>query len=287
MRTNRFDYSYSVAWNLLLITVGCILFSLGAKGILVHHSFVSGGLFGLALLAHYSMPAISTGSVYFLLNIPMFLMGWFKISRRFFWYSLYAMVVTTVSYELMQVSFHIKSDIHAAIAAGVICGAGAGIVLRSLGSNGGLDVVAIYLYQRYNIGIGKFYFAFNFVLFSLSFLALDPDIIIDSLIMVFITSVVVEYCLSMFSQRKVVYVISDRAGEIYTRIRDELRMGATFIQGRGGYSNKEKHILMTVVNNVQLKRLEEIVFTTDDTALFIAENTFNVIGSSFSRRKVY
>lgn len=287
MSTTRFDFSYSIAWNLLLITMGSALFAMGAKAIIVHHNFIAGGLFGLALLGHYTLEGITTGTLFLLLNIPMFVLGWFKVSRRFFWYSLYAMAVTTAAYELIHANFMIKDPIHAAIAAGVICGAGAGVVLRSLGSNGGLDVIAVMLYQRYNIGIGKFYFLFNFLLFSLSFLKLNPDLIIDSLIMVFISSVVVEYCLSMFSQRKVVYVISDHASEIYTRIRDELRMGATFIKGFGGYSNKEKNILMTVVNNVQLKRLEEVVFTTDDTALFIAENTFHVIGSSFSRRKVY
>ena len=44
---------------------------------------------------------------------------------------------------------------------------------------------------------------------------------------------------------------------------------------------------MTVINNIQLKRLEEIVFTKDEEALFIVENTFNVIGASFSKRKIY
>ncbi|MFA5515291.1 MAG: DUF2179 domain-containing protein [Desulfuromonadales bacterium] len=46
-------------------------------------------------------------------------------------------------------------------------------------------------------------------------------------------------------------------------------------------------MLLTVINNIQLKRLEEIVFTEDPDALFIVENTFTVIGSTFSRRKIY
>jgi len=287
MAHSRFDYTYSVPWNLALILAGSVLFALGAKAIVAPHGFIAGGVFGVALLAHYATGLASPGVLYLLLNIPLFALAWVFVSRRFLYYSLWAMVVASVAFELIQADFGIRDPLHAAIAAGVLCGAGAGMVLRSLGSNGGLDVVAVLLFQRYNIGIGKFYFVFNLGLFSLSFTTLAVDLVIDSLIMVFITSVVVEYCLAMFSQRKVVYVISDASGQICERIRAEMGLGGTFIQGRGAYTGRPKDILMTVVNNVQLKRLEEVVFTTDEHALFIAENTFNVLGSSFSRRKIY
>ena len=62
---------------------------------------------------------------------------------------------------------------------------------------------------------------------------------------------------------------------------------ASFLFGRGAYTGKHKKVLMTVVNNYQLKRLEEAVFTIDADAFFIAESTFNVIGKGFSRRKMY
>lgn len=55
----------------------------------------------------------------------------------------------------------------------------------------------------------------------------------------------------------------------------------------GAYHKQKKTVLMVVINNIKLKRLEEIVFTTDNYALFIVENTFNVLGSTFSRRKIY
>jgi uncharacterized membrane-anchored protein YitT (DUF2179 family) len=55
----------------------------------------------------------------------------------------------------------------------------------------------------------------------------------------------------------------------------------------GAYHGQNKTVLMVVINNIQLKRLEEIVFTADDHALFIVENTFSVLGSTFSKRKLY
>jgi uncharacterized membrane-anchored protein YitT (DUF2179 family) len=77
------------------------------------------------------------------------------------------------------------------------------------------------------------------------------------------------------------------SSEIAARMSKDLNIGATLIQGRGAYSGRDKEILMTITNNIQLKRLEEKVFSIDADALFIVENSFDVIGSSFRKRKMY
>jgi uncharacterized membrane-anchored protein YitT (DUF2179 family) len=91
----------------------------------------------------------------------------------------------------------------------------------------------------------------------------------------------------MFNQRKLVIVISDKSDAIAQGVIKKLQRGVTLLYGRGGYSGRPKKVLLTVVNNYQLKRLEEAVFSIDSQAFFITENTFNVIGKGFSRRKVY
>ena len=280
-------FKYGILWNLLIITTGSIIFSLGVKGIVVHHGFIPAGLFGLGVLCYYTIPSVSAGIWYFLFNIPLFLMGWFLLSRRFVLYSFYAMTIAALSYELITVDFAVKNQLYAAILAGVICGFGSGMVLRSLGSNGGLDVVAIILNQRYNIGIGKVYFIFNLVLFSMSAFVLEIDLIIASLILVFILSYVLEYTLALFSQRKIVMIISDNNKKIAEDMLEKLKLGATFINGNSAYPEKERNIIMAITNNIMLKPLEEIVFSNDENAVFIIENTFNVIGTGFSKRKIY
>jgi len=281
------NFVYSVWWNLLLITVGSVLFALGAQAIAIPHRFLPGGLFGLGSLLYYVTDRLDPGSWYFLLNLPVFVFGWFRVGRRFCLYSFYAMAVTTLAFKLLSVSIPIGNELYAAVAAGCICGFGAGIVLRSLGSNGGLDVFAVWLSQRYNIGIGKTYFYCNLALFLSAAPHLGYDLIVASLIMAFISTTTLDYALSLFSQRKLVLIISDRPDQIARAILKEMKQGATFLAGYGAYTSKAKDVLLTVVNNVQLKRLEEVTFINDPQALFIVENTFTVLGSSFSRRKIY
>lgn len=283
---SRFALTYSPLWNLFLLTLGSALYALGLNALAIEHNLIQGGLFGVSLLIHYGLDGISPGVLFFVLNIPFFLTAWKHTSRRFLLYSLYCMTVMSVFVLLFKFTFEVRDELYAALAAGVLCGAGSGCILRSLGSGGGLDIMAVLLNRKYNIGIGKFYFYFNFVLFGFSFLSLSMDKVIASLIMVFVTSVVMEQVLMMFSQRKVCFIVSDKSREIVDQVMKEMAIGSTLLKGCGAYTCKDKEIIMTVINNIQLKKLEEIVFTADEHALFIVENTFNVIGSSFSKRKI-
>jgi uncharacterized membrane-anchored protein YitT (DUF2179 family) len=82
-------------------------------------------------------------------------------------------------------------------------------------------------------------------------------------------------------------IVSEKSDVIATSVNQKLNRGATLLAGKGAFTGKEKQVIMTVVNNYQLKRLEETVFTIDPEAFMITENTFNVLGKGFSRRKVY
>ena len=287
MSTKKKDIVFSIAWNLILLTTGAVVLAIGIKAIAIPHGFITGGFSGFSLLIYYVFGGLSPGTWYFVLNIPLFIAGWIFLSRRFFFYSLFGMVVLTVAIDLIPFAIPIHDKLLAALAAGALIGAGAGTYLHSLGSAGGVDIIAIILNQKFNVRIGRFYFYFNLVLFGLSFGFLDIDIILFSLMLSFVTSMVADYFLSMFNQRKMVFIISDRSDSIARAIFEKLSRGSTFLFGRGAYTGRRKKVIMTVVNNYQLKRLEEAVFNVDSDAFFITENTFNVIGKGFSRRKQY
>jgi uncharacterized membrane-anchored protein YitT (DUF2179 family) len=82
-------------------------------------------------------------------------------------------------------------------------------------------------------------------------------------------------------------VISEKPDEIADQVMQKMKIGTTMLPGLGGYKKIQKTVLLIVVNNIQLKRLEEIVFSNDPYSMFIVENTFSVLGSTFSKRKIY
>jgi len=287
MKTTKIKWAYSLLWNLLLITSGGILLAIGIKSIAIPHGFITGGFSGLSLLIYYIFGGLSPGMWYLVLNIPLFIIGGFWLSRRFVFYSLFGMLVVTFAIDWISFQIPIQDQLLAALAAGSIIGAGAGIYLHSLGSAGGSDIIAIILNQKLNVQIGRFFFFFNLALFSLSFHILEIDLILYSLVLTFIVSQVTDYFLSLFNQRKLVLIISEMSDGIVDAILKKLGRGATLLHGQGAYSGKDKKVVMTVVNNYQLKRLEAVVFCIDANAFFITENTFSVLGPGFSRRKMY
>jgi len=287
MTEEKSRFVYSIFWNCGLITIGSLIQAIALKGVAIPHNFVPGGLFGVGSLIYYQTGWLDPALLYLLLNIPMFILGYIFISRRFLGFSALAMLLITLFYQLIDFQIAISNQFYAALIFGVLLGVGAGMVLRSLGSNGGLDVIAVILNQKFNIGLGKVYFVFNLLLFSLSFASLDNDLVIASMIAVFLCSVSIDYCLSMFNQRKLTFIISEKPDEIADKVMKDLKIGTTMLPAVGAYRKQSRTVLLVVINNIQLKRLEELVFTTDSYALFIVENTFNVLGSTFSRRKIY
>jgi uncharacterized membrane-anchored protein YitT (DUF2179 family) len=280
-------HAFPLFWNLSLLTFGAAVFGFGVNGIVVGKGLIAGGISGLALLAYYLVGLLDPGTIYFLLNLPLMVLGWISLSRRFILYTLYGMGAVSLAMYLLPTRALIPDPLLAAVFGGAVMGAGSGIMLRTLGSAGGTDILAIWLNQKYNLRIGQFNFYFNLAVFAAGLAFYDVTLVLYSIILSYTNAKVMDYFLSLFNQRKMVFIISDQAEAIARDIICHLKRGATFLHGTGAYTGQPKRVILTITNTVQIKRLEELVFSHDPNAFFVVENTFNVLGEGFSRRKVY
>ncbi len=281
------DITYSIPWNLFLLSLGAFLMALAINGIAIPHGMVTGGFSGLGILLYYLFPVITPGVWLFLFNIPVFALGYVSISRRFFWYSLYGALMVSVLLEVVHLTIPIRDSFLAALAFGCVVGVGMGICFRSLGSSGGTDIIAIWLNQKFGLRIGQVSFAATALVFAAAFATLETDKVLYSLTAVFISAQVTDYILTLSNQRKMVLIIASQPDDIVKLVNNRLRRGATLLYGCGAYSHTPRTIILTVINTMQMKNLEEIVFSVDPNAFVIFENTLNVIGKGFSKRKIY
>lgn len=178
----------SLPWNILLLWLGAFVFVLGYNGIAGHHDFVPGALYGLAVVGNNFTPNFSLAQWYFCLNVPLFLIAWKGVSRRFFILNLFTMSMITLMTPYVHLDFGIQNEIYAAISAGAVMGAGSGIILRTYGGGGGLDVLAVILNQRYALRFGVFYFFINALVMSAALSRYTPDKIVASLVMLRVLS---------------------------------------------------------------------------------------------------
>jgi len=286
----RVAITNSVPWNLFLLTTGALISTFALMGIARPHGFVSGGFYGLSMLVEYATNSIGIAAWYAIFSIPVLCAGWFFLSRRFMLYTIYCIAVAVVAtqfFVLYGLDVGITDKTLAAIATGALCGMGSGIALRSLGSDGGTSVISLILNQKYNFNVGTVSITFNFLLFLAALPVIKVDNVLYSMIIAYITGSLTNYFLSMFNDRKLVYIISDHYQNIAQSIMRNLGRGCTVLHGEGSFTRQKREILLTVVHNIQLKRLEELVLTEDPDAFVIIDSTYQVLGRGFSQRKKY
>ena len=268
----------TVCFNLLLIFAGCILCATALKGILVPKQFLAGGITGLSLLVHYVLPSLPLGLIYFILNIPLFVIGWLFVGRRFFFYSLAGVFIFSAVIFGPYPVIPIEDMILSALAAGILTGAGSGLILRSLGSAGGLDILTVVLFKKFSIRPGMFILAFNVALMALSILRLPLEMVLYTLISLYVSAQFVNFVLIGLSQRKAIMIISPKWNEISRAIMDKLQRGVTVVRAQGGYSGKELHILYSVITFTELSRFKEIIRILDPQAFVVVTETLEVMG---------
>jgi len=267
-----------VLWNLCLICLGSVLVAVAINGILIPHQFVSGGFTGVALVIHYLFQSFPLSWLYFLLNVPIFVLGWTFVGRRFFLYSILGMVVFSAAIAWVHVPVPIHDKILSAILAGIITGIGAGIILRSMGSSGGTDILSVILVNRFSIRIGNTMLAFNAIVLTAASLIFSLDTALYTLIYIYVSSQIINIVLTGLSQRKAVFIISPKWQEISREVLDKVGRGVTFIQGKGGYSGQDEQILYTVVSLRELHRIKDIIRQMDPKAFVVVHNTLEVMG---------
>jgi uncharacterized membrane-anchored protein YitT (DUF2179 family) len=267
-----------IGYNLLLICLGSAIVAVALNGIIIPHKFVSGGLTGLALGIHYLFPLLPVSWLYFILNIPLFVIAWKFVGRRFFYYSIAGMTIFSAMVGWVNFPIYVQDKILSALFAGILTGVGAGIILKSKGSAGGTDILSVALLNRFSIRVGSTILAFNIIVLTAASILFSLESALYTLIYMYVSSRIVEVVLTGLSQRKAVIIISPKWDEISQKILNEIVRGVTFIKGQGAYSGKDENILYTVVTFRELPRVKDIIRETDPDAFVVVHETLEVMG---------
>ena len=273
-----------IAWNLILMAIGCLLCALAINGIIVPKQFLAGGFTGLALLLHYFVPAVPVGAAYFVFNVPIFILGWVYVGRRFFFYSLAGMVLYSLVVMLPFPVIVIEDMILSALTAGIITGVGSGIILRSLGSAGGMDILAVIIYKKFSVRIGTTNLIFNIILLLAAALRIPLEMVLYTLVYIYVTSYMVNLVVTGFSQRKAVMIISKEWRAIADEIMNRMNRGVTVVQGEGGYTGRSMRILYSVISFNELSRFKNLVRQYDPEAFVVITETMEVIGKGIGNQ---
>lgn len=271
--------------DLLYITSGSLIGSVGINMFLSHAKLLSGGITGIALIFQYLFN-IEAGVLVIVLNIPLFILSFIKLDKKFTIYSLTGMIVLSVSLILthpVSKIVNINDKLLYCIYGGVINGIGYGLVFAHHGSTGGFDIVSMLIKKKYsNLDIGTIIFSINLFIVGISAVLFGLPVALYTLIAMYIQNFVLDHVVKGLGRKKLVFIISNKEDEIEQLILTRLKRGATVLYGEGAYTDEERKVLYCIIPLSQLPELKRIVTRLDDKAFLTIVDAAEVQGKGFT-----
>lgn len=261
-----------------LLVLGSALCAFSVKAILVPHGFLGRGMTGAALLVHYSYPMLSVGTLYLLLNIPVFALGWRFVGLRFVLYSLWGMAIYSAMLYLMSFRLEISDKMLSAVVAGAISGTGVAVILRSYGSTGGAEILCVILNKAFSITLGAGSMILNAVIMVIAGVLFPIENVLYSLVFVAVAAQATNMVFHGLARRQAALILSDHWEEIARDLTRVHRIGVTRISGAGGYQGTSKTILYSVVPRRSVSGLKKAVLDKDPTAFIALMGAEDVTG---------
>ena len=280
----------ATATELLLCVVGSFMYSAAVSLFVTPLRFAAGGVTGLGILVNYLVPFISTGTFVFAANVPLFLVAWKKFGFRFIARTVFATALVSGFLDLISYLgarydwfFNGEEKLVGAIFGGIIAGAGLGIVFLNGATTGGLDILARLLKLKFpHFSVGRLILICDFVVVLLSGIVYkSAESVLYSIIIVFLSSIAVDYVVAGRSHSKLLFIMTDYYEDVTRDIIAICGRGVSVIPAKGGYTGKDKNMLMCVVRTHEVSRVREVVAKYDEKPFIIVAESSEVLGQGF------
>jgi len=267
-----------------VITLGSLLYALAYNIFYAPNLVAMGGLTGLGQVLNALIPVLPVGTTVFVMNVPLFFLGWKFIGGHLLVSSLYAMTFSSFAIDVMDMIYQFPpmDTMLAAIFGGALLGAGIGLVFSKGATTGGTDLIARLLKLKFAwLPMGTLVLIPDFIVIVLAAIAFGKvESALYGLVSLFITSKVMDMVLYGMDSSKVAYIISDSCKEITDAVM-AMDRGATILHGEGAYSSDEKKVLMVAFKQKEIVPLKEKVNEIDPHAFLIVCDAHDVLGEGF------
>lgn len=270
--------AFRMAYELAGITLGCFLFAFGTNQLLTPAELLAGGLGGVCVI-FYHLFDWPIGTQYFIYNVPLLILGYIHIGKKFIFYTIYSVVVSSFFFDWIPVqSIWTKDTLLCAIFGAIVSGMGAALILRLGGSVGGLDILSRVIAKYYNISVGKFGLVVSAIIVIVSALIFDFQAAMYSILSFFVGTKTYDTILSI-AERMTVMVVTDHGDEVSRALNQVLKRGVTSWDAVGVYSHTDRTVLLCVIVNGEWPELLRVAKGIDPQSFIIALPTQKTSGN--------
>ena len=242
------------AYTALSIVVGNALYALTVVLFLMPSGLITGGATGIALAVN-KISGLTVSSVLFVINMTMLALGWAVLGRKFALNTIASTILSPLFLALWERVFQ--------------------------------DIPPLVLNKWFHLPVSATMMAFDFAILAMQAAFSPIQQSLYGIVLVIVYTVVLDKVLLLGSTRTEVKIISTQSDAICKAIQAELDRGVTILHGEGGYRREPEQVLLSVVSNRQLPRLEKLAHTIDPTCFMIVSHVTEVSGRGFSLEKDY
>lgn len=272
--------------SLLLIAAASIFYGIGISLFLDPNNLASGGITGISIIVN-RVTGIETGTVAFLLNIPIMIIGWWKFGGKFMLSTIFAIIMTSGFINYFSRFDKATDDLFlAAVAGGGLIAVSIGIIFKAGATTGGADIIVRLIKLKYrHMKTGGVFLIMDMLVVAASLLVFkNIGSALYAAVAVIVCSYTMDIVLYGTDEAKLFYVISktgEKEEEIVKELLLKLDVGATYLEACGTYSGKRRRVILCAVRKQQLPMAKEIVRTIDDGAFMIVTSASEILGEGY------
>lgn len=267
----------------LVIAFASVFYAIGISLFLDPNKLAPGGITGIAIIINrfIDMP---TGVLVLIMNVPIMIIGIWKFGLKFFVSTIVATILGSVFIDVAA-KFPVATNdlLLCSLIGGIFMGVSIGLIFKVGASTGGTDIIARLLKLRLpHVETGKLFIIVDIIIVLASAIAFrDIELAAYAGICVFVSGKALDFVLYGGEGARLIFVISEKEGEIAERFMTELDSGVTYVNGIGAYTSADKRIIMCAMTKQMLPKAQDIVKAIDVNAFIIVTSANEIVGEGY------
>ena len=270
--------------QLLWELVGSIFIAIGIYNFAVQAEFPMTGFSGISIIL-YQLFNVPIGLSTILLNIPVAIICYKLLGKKFFISSIRCMIISSVIIDYIAPLFPVYegSRLLAALCTGIFGGIGYALIYCRNSSTGGSDFIIMAVKAlRPHLSIGNIAFCSDIGIILIGGIIFkDVDGIIYGMIVNYIFAIVTDKIMYGMNSGKMTLIVTEHGEKICQVIDDVSQRGSTILHGQGGYQSDKKQIVMCACSNKEMFTVQQAVKEVDPLSFMIILESNEVHGEGF------
>jgi uncharacterized membrane-anchored protein YitT (DUF2179 family) len=290
MKRIRWSQVAEELWRLALILVGASVAGLGFSLFQAPYNIAAGGISGVAILInHFTGWPIST--LYFLMNVPLFAIGFFYLGRwRFLVSTAVAVAIFSTAIglsdqylPLLLARWPITDNVLlSTVYAGLVGGIGGGLIYLAGATIGGTAIIGRIVQVKTGLSLSQIYLFVDGSIVLAAGVIFGWEIALYAILTLLLNGQAADFVLEGPSRARTAMVITTRPQEIIQAFIAELGRGVSYWQAVGGYTGEPRTVVMCTIYRPQVSDLKRLVAKHDPRAFVIIGITQQALGEGFT-----